>query len=423
MTSPTLSSRSRRLKANALAIKNATADGNRRAIYSVEGITGLRLYIEPTNSRSWQFEYNIDGKRYRVHIGDAAVVSLSDARNRATELRRAVQLGGNPHAEKIALRADEAREQFTFADLFRRWQKAHQHLKGLKERVRALESDALPTMGERPVAEITKRDVIDVIDRIADRGARVHADHIAAYLSAIFNWGVDEELCELNPAYRIRKRGNSKPRERVLTDEEIVALWRAFSGDDAKIGDVADLTLRALKLAFLTGQRRGELIAAKIDEFDHQKALWTLPGERTKNSRTHYLPVPPMTLALVVETAKAYGDYGNGFLFPASSFTAATPHIHARSVSKALENICGKLQIEGVSLHCFRRTLATRLGDLGTSGDVIARILNHSPQDVTSRHYNHAKMLSQMRDALEAWEAEIQRLSGHTADCVTENRT
>lgn len=108
--------------------------------------------------------------------------------------------------------------------------------------------------------------------------------------------------------------------------------------------------------------------------------------------------------ALIMEQAQRRDD---AFLFPAATVTADTPHLHPRSASKALEKVCRALEIEGGSMHCFRRTLATRMGDMGVPGDVISRILNHAPRDVTSRHYNHARMMSQMREALEQWEAHI----------------
>lgn len=397
----------RRLKANALAVKAAAVEDGKRTIYSIDGVTGLRLYLEPSGSRAWQFEYNVAGRRHRVHLGDAAVVSLADARAQAVDLRRSVQTGGNPRLERMAAQQEAAQSRFTFRRLLERWEKAHRHLKGLKERIRALEKDALPAIGDLATDEITKRDIILVIDSIADRGARAHADHVAAYLSAIFNWGIDEDLCQNNPCHRIRKRAVKRVRERVLSDDELVRLWHALSDDSDEVGDVADLSKRTLKLALLTGQRRGELIAALVSEFDTRSGIWTLPGGRTKNGRTHALPLAPAAVDLVHRTIDAYRELGSDYLFPASTFTAATPHIHPRSASKALENICRRLDIEGVSMHCFRRTMATRMGDMGVPGDVISRVLNHSPQDVTSRHYNHAKMLSQMRDALEQWEAHI----------------
>ncbi len=398
---------SKRLKANAVAIRNAKGDDGKRSVFSVDGVTGLRLYIEPTGRRSWYYEYKVAGRRNRMHIGDAAVVSLSDARSHAMDMRRDVELGEDPKQREIEQKLAAKREAFTFRRLFEKWEAAHQHLKGLKERIRALEADVLPMLEDCPVEEISKRDVIDVIDAIANRGARIHADHVGAYISAIFNWGIDEQLCEINPAYRIRKRGNAKPRERVLDDDELVCIWKALD-PSCETSGIAGVTSAALKLALLTGQRRGEIIATRRNELDLLSGIWTIPGERTKNARTHVLPLSDLARSVVA--AQMNDDDDEEFLFPAATTVAETPHLHPRSASKALEKVCRSLQIEGVSMHCFRRTLATRMGDLGVTGDVISRILNHAPRDVTSRHYNHARMMNQMREALEQWEAHLKDL-------------
>ncbi len=100
----------------------------------------------------------------------------------------------------------------------------------------------------------------------------------------------------------------------------------------------------------------------------------------------------------------------NDFLFPTATVVVDTSHLLPRSVSKALEKICFSLDIKGVSMHCFRRTLATRMGDKDVASEVISRILNYAPRDVTSRHYDHARVMTQIREAMETWESDISRL-------------
>ncbi len=395
-----------RLKATALSIRKANGEPGKRTEFSIEGETGLRLFIEPTGTRSWYFIYKSDGRRSRMHIGEADAVSLADARAQAMEFRRKIALGEDPKAAELASKRAAKRSRFTFSRLLERWEKNHTHLKSLKERLQVLQKDVIPAIGDWPVEDIGKRNIIEIVDAVADRGSRVHADRVAAYLSAIFNWGIDEELCSINPAHRIRKRGHSQPRQRVLSDAEIVPLWKALSRQGDKVSTRATFfNHSALQLALLTGQRRSEIVTARRQDIDLEKALWTIPAERTKNSRAHYLPLASNCLRLVSATIEAAD--GCDHLYPPAMMTAEAPFLHPRTVSKALERLCSDLGIEGVTIHCFRRTLATRLGDLGVSGEVISRILNHSPQDVTSRHYNHARMLGQMRNALEQWETYI----------------
>lgn len=389
------------LKLNVLAVKSATGVAGQRAIYSIEGMPGLRLYIEPTGTRSWYFEYKRKQLKKKIRIGDATALSLSDVREKALGLRRDIEIGLDPRAEQLIIKKKDEEQAFTFAALVEGWLAAHRHLRTIANRKRVLDASALPIIGHLAVQDITRRDVIALIDKVADRGSKCSADQVSVFLSAVFNWGCDEDLCSNNPASRIRKRAHLRPRERVLSDDELGKISLFLRGDAADGRAISDITRKALLFTLLTGQRRGEVIGTRIVEIELERRAWVLPGERTKNSRRHDLPLNTPAFALAKDLLTRAGK--SQFLFPTATGDAACPHLHWRSISKALERACVRLNIEGVSTHCFRRTMATRLGDAGISGEVISRILNHAPRDVTSRHYNHAKMTVQMREALELW--------------------
>jgi integrase len=277
-----------------------------------------------------------------------------------------------------------------------------------------MEASVLPILGHRVVQEITRRDVIALVDQVASRGAKAAADQVAMFLSAVFNWGCDEDSCATNPAARIRKRAHIVPRDRVLSDDELYRISVFLRSDAVDGRAITDLTRKALLFVLLTGQRRGEVIGTADSEIDTRRQAWVIPAERTKNSRRHDLPLSTPALALARDLLAKSGE--SRFLFPAATRNARCPHLHHRSLSKALERVCARFKLEGISTHCFRRTMETRLGEAGISGEVISRILNHLPRDVTSRHYNHSKMTVQMREALELWASMV--CDAGTADAV-----
>ncbi len=396
------------ISANALALKSVKPDPARRVEYSIKGVPGLRLYVEPTGGRKWYFVYKRRGAVSKARLGDAGSVSLEAARKAAAEYRRLLDQGIDPVAAAKAADAAAKRAAFTLADLVERWIAASGDLKGLHERERTLRRDVLPVLGTYPVDATTKRDIIGLIDGIASRGAKVHADHTAVYLSAVFNWGIDEELCANNPAHRIRRRGEKIARERVLSDEEIRAVWLALGRDNVKLS--ADMRA-LLKTAMLTGQRRAEVAGMAAVELDLAKAVWTIPGARTKNGRTHSVPLSRKA----VEILSAATEPGRSFVFGGRP---ATMSIHEDAVTKAFCGLAKRLGLKHMSPHDLRRTMATRLGDMGVSGDVISRLLNHTASDVTSRHYNHSKMSSQMRVAQQAWADEIERLASNVSATI-----
>jgi integrase len=359
----------RSLKLNVLALKAVAGIAGQRTIFTIEGMPGLRLYLEPSGTRTWYFEYKCNKQKKKVRLGNAEYLSLQDVREKALALRRDVELGHDPRAVQIVEKRKDEEQAFTLSILVGRWLEANDHLRTIGNRRRVLEASVLPILGHRVVQDITRRDVIALVDKVASRGAKAAADQVAMFLSSVFNWGCDEDLCATNPATRIRKRAHLVPRERVLSDDELYRISVFLRSDAVDGRAITDVTRKALLFVLLTGQRRGEVIGTDVSEIDTRRQAWVLPAERTKNNRRHDLPLITSALALAKDLLAIAGE--SRFLFPAATKYAACPHLHHRSLSKALERVCSRFNLEGISTHCFRRTMATRLGEAGISGEVI----------------------------------------------------
>jgi integrase len=146
----------------------------------------------------------------------------------------------------------------------------------------------LPAWGHRKAADIARKDVIAVLDRIVERGADVMANRTRALISKIYNFAIlDRGMVEHNPAYKVANPGEEHQRDRVLTQTEIRALWTALEKQPDPIAAV-------FKLALLTAQRRGEVLGMAWSELDLDAVWWTIPGrarqEQTRPSRTLVVP-------------------------------------------------------------------------------------------------------------------------------------
>jgi integrase len=271
-----------------------------------------------------------------------------------------------------------------------------------------LGTDILPKIGGLRVDAITRADVAQIVEAVAARGAYVVADHTLGLIRAIYNWANGTGRLEINPTSGLRKRNHSKPRQRTLTDDEIRILWRGLDG--APLCD-------AFRLQLLLGMRIAEVVAAPKAEIDLSKRLWVIPPDRTKSRRERIIPLSSWAVDILTRAMSRTGPW----LFPSPK--NPNEPIKPKSASRGflrltdrLERLTRKKKKEGVpkkldfSSHDLRRTAATRLGDLGTSDELVERILGHVPTGVSRRHYNHSKHVEAMRAALEAWADALKTL-------------
>jgi integrase len=213
-----------------------------------------------------------------------------------------------------------------------------------------------------------------------------------------------EGLIETNPVIATNKAIEEVPRDRVLTNDELAAIWRTCQ--DNAFG-------RIVKLLILTGQRRDEVGGLVRSEVDPAGAKWNLPSHRTKNGQPHEVPLSATALSIVTaamsETDQSglFGPSGSPFTGWSSAKTA---------FDRRLEEAGYK--IESWRLHDLRRTAATRLADLGTLPHVIEAVLNHMSghKAGVAGIYNRATYAKEKREALDAWAEHLSKLVGNDKD-------
>ena len=389
----------------------------RREEYRDTDAKGLILRVTPGGIKTWALIYSHGRKKRRLTLGEFPAITLAKARELALEALSRIAQGHDPQQQKLAERRGRL-DALSFNKLADAWLEKHARVKlkptAVVEYERMIDADLRPSIGEMAAGLITKQDVIlKVRDKIAGRGARVHADLAVGMISRIYSWAIDEEYVENNPAYKVRKAATGPSiRDRVLTAEELKLFWIGL--DKADMSEPLRLIFR---LALLTGQRRTEVAGMRKCEINHEDKLWALPGDRmengrtihgrTKNRRDHTVPLTGAAADVVLKAIALSGD--SEFVFPSPVRDGRVGHINGEAVSMAMRrNRTKAFGVPDMRTHDLRRTLRTFLGEQGIPDEVADRVLNHARPGVGNQHYNHAKMLPQVRGALELWAAHVE---------------
>jgi integrase len=274
-----------------------------------------------------------------------------------------------------------------------------------------LKKDILPAIGRMKVGEITKRDVICIADHILERGARVRCNRTLALMRSIFRWGMAEDLAQRDPTFGVRHRTVERPRDRVLTDEEIKTFWTQLPEAEMSEG----LTI-ILKLALLTGQRIGMISGMAKSELDLGGAAqsWTIRGSRTKNREAVRVPLVGLAVPLIREGIAASGE--SRYVFPSPrGDDPITPHAATRAMSRWRP----KLGMADFRVHDLRRTCATGMARLGVPRFHISLVLDHvsvTHGTINGAVYDKYTYDAEKRDALNKWSKHLIEQLGLMSD-------
>jgi hypothetical protein len=260
---------------------------------------GLYLsYRESFAVPRWVFRYRLDGKPRKMDLGTYAILSLADARKTARELRARVALGYDPAAEKqerkraAAAKIEADRNARTVAELadeyfermiLGRWK----HPNIVRSRI---ERDIKPAIGKLAVEDVKPAHIDAMLQAVVKRGAPTTANDVLRWVRRMFDFAVKRHLVQYNPAAAFTLAdagGQEDARTRWLTREELVRLFDAMR--TARGFSIENYL--SVKLLLLLAVRKQELIGARIDEFDLDNAVWSLPAERTKTGSAIDIPL------------------------------------------------------------------------------------------------------------------------------------
>lgn len=257
--------------------------------------------------------------------------------------------------------------------------------------------------GETKLADITKQDISAKLARLSETASQ--QKHAAVNLKTFFNWAINEEYLASNPLQSF-KQGKPRRRKRILSDDELRAVWFAADQLGGLFGSI-------VKLMLLTGQRRGEISALVPTYFSHNQQAVTLPGTLTKNHLEHTFPVGQMAAALLLAQIHSTGRRGSAFLFPSRTSTERP----FNGWSKCKRELDKLASIAPWTLHDLRRTFRSGLGRLGVRPDIAERLVNHvSSRTEMEETYDLWSYLPEMRTAMKAWECYVMEVVTRSRD-------
>ena len=347
---------------------------------------GFGVRVRLGGSRRYVIQYKVGAKTRRMTLGSTRKLTLEQARKEAKKQLAKVAAGGDPQGEKAKARATATETFGAIAESFIKHQTGRLRPSTMYS-TRHYLMDYCGRLHGLNIAVITRREIASVLATIATDHGPVAADRARSALSAMFAFAVGAGLVDANPVVGTNRHAGMTSRDRVLNDAELAKIWLALGDDDYG---------RIVKLLMLTGQRRDEIADLRRSEITDSAI--ELPGERTKNHRSHIVPLSDPAKAIIEEQLN--GHLGLAFVFGKHRFSGFS------GFSKAKAQLDAKLPgMAPWQLHDIRRSVATGMAELGVEPHIIEAILNHvsGHRAGVAGIYNKASYLEPKTKALNEW--------------------
>lgn len=379
------------------------------------GFKGFYLIVQPlpSGAKSWAVRYRGKGK---YTIGDIRAWTLADARKEAGRVMRAWDDGRDPRAEQKEARSDDNLVENVLDKYLARHVKAKNKANTARDVENTIEREIRPTWKGRPITAIRRRDIIDLLDGMLDRGVPAMANSTYRLLRKFFNWCVERGILDASPMVGLKAPAASVSRDRVLGTHELRWAWLAADEIGWPFGAM-------VKLLIITAQRREEVAGSTQSELalGGKEPVWTIPAARAKNGNEHLVPLAP----LAVEIIKGLPVIGESdLLFTTNGETTVSGFSRAKTrLDEAMLRIARKeaeergddpeeVKIEPWVLHDFRRTAASGMAALGISPHVVEAVLNHKSGTIrgVAAVYNRHDYFEEKKRALIRWERHVKSI-------------
>jgi integrase len=375
-------------------------------IYWDDDISLFGVRLRKGGSKGWVFWYRLGGRAsplHKISLGATSAMSAAEARAEAAKLHAKVQLGQDPVSEKAESiqRASETFESVLGVFLARQAERLKpRSYVGVEYHLR-VQSKPFHRL---PLAQIDRRAIARLLAEVGVASGPFAANRLRASLMTFFTWCMREGLIDSNVVIATNKNHEGGSRERVLSNDELHAIWAATSGGDQYSAVV--------RLLLLTGARRDEIGGLKWDEIDFANAMISLPGERTKNSKPFDIPLAPAVLAMLEAQPRrdrefVFGRGQGGF----------------SGWSKSKMELDQRAQIAPWRLHDLRRTVSTIMHDrLAIQPHIVEAVLGHisGHKGGVSGVYNKAAYRTEKAAALALWvEHVLAVIEGRPAKVVS----
>ena len=365
--------------------KARSTEGQPQTDYFDTAVPGLALRVSASGRKSWTYMFTWSGQRKRLTLGTYPATELAPARQRALAARSDLESGHDPRASALA--------PLTLLSVCEEWfAREGSALRTGPERHATLARLVYPNLGDRPLSEIRRSDIVRVLDRVADECGASMADHVLAYLRRVLTWHAARSDDFHSPIVRgmARTKPSEHARDRTLTDDELRAVWSAALADGV-FGNF-------VRFVLLTASRRNEASAMTWTELSADTSAWTLPAARNKTKAHLVRPLSPTALASLPDR--------NGGPYVFSTDDGRTPISGFSKFKARFDRAAGA---SGWTLHDLRRTARSLMSRAGVSPDHAERCLGHVIPGVRGVYDRHTYG-AEMARAYVALAAQIDRI-------------
>ncbi len=367
-------------------------------VYWDAGFPGFGVKVTPKGRKVFLVLYRTGGagsKLRKYTIGPYGRVTLHQARVAAQRVFAAKLEGRDPAAEKreskrkiVADRVEDQLESFIALRLSQN--------RSVNEIARLLRREMGKPWAGKSIYEISKRDVVEVISAIEQRGAPVAANKTLKSIKTFLRWCVGRAVLDQSPAEGVPLPTKEVARDRVLDDGELARVILAARRIGGPYGGIVELLA-------LTGQRRKEVAGLTWQELDREQGIWVIPKSRTKNGKAHVVHLSDQSMGLLKRADR------RGLLV--FSLRGTKPFQEFSSAKRRLDHLSG---VTGWRLHDLRRTCVSGMARLGFPPHVADKILNHQVGTISgvAAVYQRHEFLAERRAALDLWGGHIGQLLG-----------
>jgi integrase len=363
---------------------------------------GFYIRVTPQGKKAWLYRYYYSEKDHGIVLGYYPAMSLSQARTTYQELFDLWQSGVDPKAHLAKL--DEAKTN-TVKKLVLGWYENYieKERKQPQQIKQLIDADIIPLLGDIELVKLSPALVTSALDKIVERGARVHANKVLAALKQAFSYGVRRGALLDNPAILLQARdvgGIEKPRDRNLSMHEIKTLLSFLESGTNRMSLQTKL---AIKIILHTGVRSGELRLATWNEINFDDSIWTIPKEHTKQGEIMHIH---LTEAVKIMFKQLKQHSKCQYVLSVQNNEPLSP----KGLSRAIHRIQERVGIAHWTAHDLRRSFCTQLGEtLHVDPVVIQKCLGHKMPKIMAT-YNKNEMLPQRKEALDKWSQYLERL-------------
>lgn len=388
-------------------VKNLKPKADRYEAWEGRGF-GIRVF--PSGKKSWVYMYRFNGKSKRITFGSYPKMSVAKAHAAFGKALADLEKGIDPGAALVNLNREDRLSPTVAgltAEYLEKWAKPRK--RSWKEDERMLIKDVIPLLGKQKAKNVSRRDIVVLLDKVLERGSPIAANRTLAVVRRMFNFAVERDIISTTPCYGIKAPTKENRRDRVLSEKEIRLFWQGL--DSAKM---SELTRLALKLQLVTAQRKGEIVSSEWEEFDLKNGWWTISAHKTKNGNAHRLPLSKLALKILQQIKKESNN--SKWLFPSPNNGV---HITPESIDHAIRRSDDAFKkIKHFTPHDLRRTTASLMTALGVSRLVVSKLLNHVENSVTAIYDRHSYD-KEKKQAMEKWGIKLKEMISENTGVTT----